>query len=64
VDTLDLTNEPHRRFVVQGHILSTGGDTLQSDTGLCLFGHAIRMEKYKLKNWKMKLFLEVSTFNT
>jgi hypothetical protein len=29
-DSLDLTNEPHPRFLVQGHILSIGGDALKS----------------------------------
>jgi hypothetical protein len=29
VDSLDLTNEPHPRFPVQGRILSFGGDALR-----------------------------------
>jgi hypothetical protein len=29
VDSLDLTDEPHPRFSVQGHILSVGGDGLR-----------------------------------
>jgi hypothetical protein len=29
-DSLDLTNEPHPRFPVEGHILSIGGDALKS----------------------------------
>jgi hypothetical protein len=28
---LDLTDEPHPRFLVQAHILSTGGDALMAD---------------------------------
>jgi hypothetical protein len=28
VHPLDLTNEPHPRFLVQGHILSVAGDAL------------------------------------
>jgi hypothetical protein len=30
VDSLDLTDEPHRRFLVQGHVLSVGGDALMA----------------------------------
>jgi hypothetical protein len=30
VDSLDLTLEPHPRFLVQGHILSVGGDALMA----------------------------------
>jgi len=30
VDSLDLTDEPHPRFLVQGHILSIGGDALMA----------------------------------
>ncbi len=33
VDLLDLTDEPHPRFPVPGHILSVGGDPLRWDNG-------------------------------
>jgi len=29
VDSMDLIDEPHSRFLVQGHILSIGGDALK-----------------------------------
>jgi hypothetical protein len=28
MDSLDLTDEPHPRLPVQGHILSVGGDAI------------------------------------
>ncbi len=30
VDSLDLTHEPHPRFLMQGHILRLGGDALMA----------------------------------
>ncbi len=30
VDSLDFTDEPHPRFLVQGHILIIGGDALMA----------------------------------
>jgi hypothetical protein len=35
VEPLDLTHAPHPRFLVQGHILNIGGDTLIVATSNC-----------------------------
>ncbi len=32
MNSLDLTHEPHPRFLVQGHILSIGGDDLRTES--------------------------------
>jgi hypothetical protein len=31
MDSVDWTDEPHPRFLMQGHILSVGGDALMAD---------------------------------
>ncbi len=53
VDSLDLTNEPHPRFLVQGHILSVGGDALMAvyERGLGFLIHpCFEMDSIKKKN--------------
>jgi hypothetical protein len=35
--SLDLNHEPHPRFLVQAHILSTGGDALMADALMALY---------------------------
>jgi len=35
--SLDLTDDPHPRFLVQAHILSTGGDALMADALMALY---------------------------
>ncbi len=41
MDSLDLTNEPHARFLVQGPILSVGADALMAvyERGLGFLNH-------------------------
>jgi hypothetical protein len=60
-----------QEFVVQGHILSTGGDTLNTDRGLrlAMLYKIGKIQTEKLENEVISTFSiyrnwEVSTFNT
>jgi hypothetical protein len=46
MDSLDLTDEPHPTFLVQGHILNIGGDAL-SGWGWTLMDHAVTSFHYR-----------------